>query len=58
VEKVHFKLRSNGIFSVRSTVSNIILINRKFHSAGLTQLHALTIEVMAREGVNSLRHES
>jgi hypothetical protein len=58
-KQAHGKLHSIGLISVRGTVSDIILLlNQKLRAAGLPMMHSLTIEVMAREGVNSLCHES
>ena len=52
--KVHEKLRSIGLLSVRATVIKILSVNRKLRAAELPMMHSLTIEIMAREGVDSL----
>jgi transcriptional regulator NrdR family protein len=58
VETVHAKLGKVGTPSVRSTVSSLVLLNKKLFAAGLPLMHADTIEVMAREGANALSIEA
>jgi hypothetical protein len=58
VAEVHCKLRKIGTPSVRTTVSSVVILNKKLLAAGLQVMHADTIEVMAREGANSLSIEA
>jgi hypothetical protein len=58
IGQVHRKLRKVGVTTVRGTVGTLILLNRKLRSASLQQFHTQTIEIMGREGVESLLHES
>jgi transcriptional regulator NrdR family protein len=58
VNQVHGKLGKVGCISVRSTVSGLVILNKKLFAAGLQVMHAETIEVMAREGVNALSIEA
>jgi transcriptional regulator NrdR family protein len=54
VEKVQDKLRRIGLTTVKDTVSGIVRLNRQLREAGLTTMHFITVDCMARKGVEAL----
>jgi transcriptional regulator NrdR family protein len=58
IGQVRRKLHKIGITSVRGTIGTLILLNRKLRAANLQMFHSQTIEIMAKEGVESLRKEA
>jgi hypothetical protein len=58
IEKMHSKLHSIGILSIRAMVSGILMLYCKLFASGLQLMHNETIEVMAQEGVNALLLEA
>jgi hypothetical protein len=51
ISAVRHKLRKVGIFSVRDTVAEIIMLNRKLNNIGASMMHYDTLDLMARHGV-------
>jgi hypothetical protein len=54
ITAVRHKFRKIGITSVRETVAEIIMLNRKLDDIGSSMMHYQTLDLMARHGVEVL----
>jgi hypothetical protein len=52
VTRVHNKLRSVGINTVKDTVSGSMGLNKKLHKAGFQMMHCQTLDLLAKKGIN------